>query len=578
MHEIRINDSNCYKHSSDSGLEIESISFNSKGEAIIKNKHIANFFPRVVAKVDVNIEGVVTPHEKLALEFADGKTGESKILPFKNLEKVNWSDDVDPRCILNPDVPKAGGHIANVIRLQCAKADVKTETMTVVDQFGGHSIEGVPVFHTGGELIWPEGLTDENKPKVIFKPVPHKQLAVDPNCSEREADAAMERIVDLSPDAGRAILSLNSMCIQWDAFEAAGITPRCNVYLYGKTGTKKTTYASFTTQMYNRDKLLERPDRLNASIPAAVKLMNKVRHGVLVLDDLYPADSSEIRRQQEKTLLEITRIIADGTEPARVRGGQVTKNPPRCGILGTGEYYIGGGSDAVRLFPIEIKTPIDCGKLTACQLEPLMLSTYYYYYIGWYITNFGEIVGLLKEWKAAYLEQAAKTGVHDRLQETEFCLEAAYKLYLTYRHEKGFISSEEVREYYHSFYEQLRAIVIEQNERAKQRKGAESQHQVDYLSVIRSLHREQCFNISDSAKQFKRKIHDGVIHKDCLYFRKDKLMDKIYIYEPEAEFKDVIVDLKLKQALSTNKHGTSKQLHGAGTGLRFYAIKLCKLR
>lgn len=578
MYKVQINDLSYYQYSLASGLEYVLISYNNKDEAVIKYKHIGSFYTHVSAKVDVNNEEVTTSHIEVILEFSDGKKSESKTLPIKNLEKVNWSDDVDSRCILNPDVPKAKEHIANIIRLQCAKADVKTKTMTVVDQLGGHIIEGIPVFHSGDGLIWPSDLADKDKPKVLYRSVPNKRLVVDPACSEKDADTAMVRIVDLSPDAGRAILSLNLMCIQWDAFVAAGITPRCNMYLHGKTGAKKTTIAGFTTQMFNRDKPIEPPDRLNASIPAAIKLMNKVRHGVLVLDDLYPADASEIRRQQEKTLLELTRIIADGTEPARVRGGQVTKSPPKCGILGTGEYYIGGGSDAVRLFPIEIKTPIDCDKLTACQLEPLMLSTYYRYYIEWYITNFDEIVRLLKEWKVTYLEQATKTGIHDRLQETQFCLESAYKLYLTYRQEKGFITHDDVQVHYYSFYQQLRAIVMEQNTRANQRKGEALKRQVDYLAIIRLMYRDQRFQLSNSAKRFNLEIHDGVIHKEHLYFRQDRLMDKVHLYEPEADFDEVILDLKWRQALKEGKRNTSRQLHGSGRGLRFYAIRLSKLR
>jgi hypothetical protein len=358
-----------------------------------------------------------------------------------------------------------------------------------------------------------------------------------------------------------------------EAFIIVGVTPRCCVFVHGPTGNKKTTYAAFMTQIYNRDKPLEPLARLNASIPAAVKLLYEKSDCVVVLDDLFPAKDSEIHRKQEKTFLEITRIVADGAEPARMRGQKVAKAPPRCGVLFTGEYYVSTGSDAARSLPVKMTTPIDNDKLTDCQREPLVLSTFYHYFIAWYITNFYKICGLLKKWMEEYL--SIKSDIHPRLEETQFCLVAAFKLFLTYREDKNFISREAVLDQYNSFHAALRAIVREQHSRVNQGIGGECK-QIDYLLIIRTLYHEGRFRLAGTVKDFEPKEHDGIVHKDHIYFRQPKLMARIRVFEPSAEFDDALKNLEARQALTQGKNNKSRKI--SGISLRFYAIKLEKLR
>jgi hypothetical protein len=377
-------------------------------------------------------------------------------------------------------------------------------------------------------------------------------------------------IVDLSPEAGSIIFAQTLLYIMREAFVDIGIPPRCCVFLYGKTGLKKTTYAVFQTQLYNREKQLEHPTRLNASVPAAVRLLKQNSNCVRVLDDLFPSQNAEILRQQEKTMGEILRFIGDGIEPARMNGQNVAKAQPRCGVLFTGEYYKGAGSDAARLLPVKMTIPIDDGKLGDCQNEPFILSTFYSYFIAWYVTNFDEIRNVLKEWLAKYRNTV--TEVHARLQETHFCLEAAFKLFLMYREEKKFITPEVSMEQYDVFYRRLRAIVHEQNARVNQGSlGAPTQ--VDYLALIRSLFRSGQFKLVNCGHQFSDVLHDGVLENDYLALRREKLMAIIRTKYPAADFSDVLKDLKAHNALKTGKDATPMQVWGTG-GLRFYKIKL----
>ena len=569
-----------YEFRKNSGLKLTSLIGIGPNGPRYSIKHICNFWPEVVRLVQTkeSSSGTTELSAEIILHFSEGdENNKSKptLVPLKPLDRVDWANDVDIRCALNPAGGNAGVHIANIVRHFCHI--IKTKNMavkkTILDRIGTHNIDKVSVFFTGDKLIWPENLNEEDRPEVGWEPLLNTRLAVDPNISEQDAEAGMMRIINLSLESGRIIFTFNLLNVMREAFIASGKIPRSMVFIYGLTGMKKTTYTNFQSHIYNRDKSLEPPPRLNSSIPAAVKILYERSDCVIVLDDLYPSQDSGTRRQQEKLFFEIVRIIGDGVEPARMRGQQVAKAPPRCGVLSTGEYYTGFGSNASRLFPVKMSVPIDNEKLTACQQEPLMLSTFYNYFIQWYITNFDKVCGLLKEWLDAYL--STKTGIHDRLQETQFFLEAAYKIFLTYRIDKGFITPEVAQEQYSSFYQQLRAIVREQNARAGQ--GNTIELDIDYLALIRKLYQDKQFSLVKNVKDFEAREHDGIIHKDHLYLRRDRLLKKIRVYEPSAEFDDVLENLKMQQAIKTGRQSDSRQLHGGRRNLRFYVVKLSKL-
>jgi hypothetical protein len=534
------------------------------------SKKIANFWPNVEGLVEQCNGNTKSKFANLNITLTDVEDCISETVPIKDLDKLDWKNDVDYRCFINPDVPKAKEHIASLIHLNCyGKEPTKT---TVIDRLGTHVIAGVACFNAGSMLIWPDGL--EDKPDVKWSPIPNTRLAIDSDCSECEADYGMTRIVDLSHEVGRIDLAFNILNVTREAFTCAGITPRVSLFKYGFTGVKKTTSSAFVSQIYNRDKPLESPTRLNASVPAAVKLLYEKADCAVILDDLFASQASDIRRQQEKTLLEITRVIGDGIEPARMRGEKVAKAPPRCGAFFTGEMLIGSGSDAARLVPVKMTVPIDNEKLTACQQEPLILSTFYYFFIKWYITEFYKLVKLIEEWKTVY--RRTKTGIHDRLQEAQFCLEAAYRLYLTYRIDRGFITKDTGKEEYNIYYQQLRAIIKEQNLRTNQSRGVNLD--INYLALIRSMYQDKQLKLVSGVNDFEVKEHDGIIYKGYLYLRRDKLMKKIHLYEASADFDDVLKNLKDQKALKLGGKGCNSRKITGKCRLRFYTIPLAKLQ
>ena len=539
------------------------------GLAVIKSgKQIGNFMPLVINCVRVIEDEEIIPSVKFKLIFMDGSVSEANTRPLKDLVDIEWFA-IDPRCLINPAFSKAKDFLSYIIRSAIPKVSEVVEYH--INRIGLHKIENIPVFCVGDRLI--RSFDIDTNINVILEPIPYR-LAIDiDRYTEQQTAAGMIRLANLSPGAGRLIFAHSLLNVMRSVFMDTGVSPSCILFLVGETGRKKTTYAAFQTQLYNRDMGIDRPIRLNSSVSALEAIIHDKSDCSVVLDDLFPAKSSEIKRNQEKTLIELTRILGDNSGRARMSGNRVVTPQPRCGVIITGEYLIGTGSDAARLLPIAISESIDSGGLSQCQAEPLLLSTFYYYFINWYISRYDEIKDLLVEWLAD--SRNIDLGVHARLQETYYCLSSAYKLFLQYCVEKGFASVEIAQVQIRSYNDMLLTLVKKQDERVNQSENGESE-EVDYLRLIRTLYKSGSFHLADDIRQIKDK-HDGLIYKERLCLRGVKLMDAIHRYIPTASQDDVVKALLAKDALMQGKDKRSIQISGGG-GIRFYAIPLKKLK
>jgi hypothetical protein len=291
----------------------------------------------------------------------------------------------------------------------------------------------------------------------------------------------------------------------------------------------------------------------------------------MVLDDLFPAEDIQLRKNQENTLFEILRIVADNSGRARKIGDRVFKDPPACGVLFTGEYPVGTGSNAARLIRVELSPSPDGEKLKYFQDNPMIISTFYHNFIAWLITNFYELSDILKKFWEVYPD--LDLGIHARLQETHFFLNSAYVLFTQYLFDIGLIDEQEVRDLHSSFFHLITDLVDAQDEFVRQGE-VNTPTETDYLAVIGAMYRKGEFNIADSAKEFDESRHDSLLNNGCLYLRGQKL-DKIF--HDNASTNDVLKALEAQEALKRGTDRRSIQVSGTN-GKRFYAIPLDKLR
>lgn len=521
-----------------------------------------NFYPCVEQLIHYKRGEQSVLHVKMHLDFGDDRPGTSFDVPVSKLESIDWLSR-DIRCCFNPDVSSAfvKRSLANIIRQQLP--GVPSIDVYQLERLGTEKIGGEVVFCAGDRVIRASaGRTCSPKIESLVKDF---RLDIDPCLSEAEAISEMFDLMALSPNPMQVMLAQVLVYLMRQAYVDAGKEPRVCLFLYGQTGTQKTTTASFLTQIYNRSSGIISPQRLNASIPAAVKIVSDACEEVVVLDDLFPADNCTIRRQQEETLIEVTRYIGDGTIPARIKGKEVSKKTPRCGVLFTGEYLIGTGSDAARLLPVEMQQP-DGAKLKYFQDRPLVISTFYQFYLSWFISHYDEITRFLKEWLDYY--RTIDLGVHSRLQETHFFLNTAYIMLLNYCQERHVLSKQDAIRLEKAFSKLLLTLVRQQDQRVKQNMQKEGEH-TDYLARIRTLYHNGVFQIAFRVDDFQQQLHDGVLYRKGLYMRRECLERHF----PNENIDHIVEQLVDQGVLEPGKQNRTKQISRL-KGLRFYMFRL----
>jgi hypothetical protein len=323
------------------------------------------------------------------------------------------------------------------------------------------------------------------------------------------------------------------------------------------------------TQIHNRNEGISRSPRLNASIAAAEKLLYQKNDCVIVLDDLFPAKSNKIKRDHEETLSEITRIIADGIGRGRMKGNQILLKQTTCGVIFTGEYYIGTGSDVARLLPLSFKNPIEHEKLHECQKEPLILSTFYHFFIRWYAENYSEIKAFLGNWLT--VNRNMKFNVHPRLKETYFCLLSAYKLLLMYFAKIDYITRDIARSESNRFQRMLSDLIHAQDKNVRKSTNDKTEKN-NYFELVKAFYNANNFKYAKSADRLDD--CDGIVHEKYLCLRGEKLLIKIKRVFPNATIHDIRNSLIEHKSLYLDGEGKNKKIGNK----RLYAIPIKMLK
>lgn len=531
-------------------------------------KNLCNFFPYVERVEDViENEEIVSTNIYIQLRFDNKQC--SKVFPVRHseLDKLRWQD-LDERGRFNPEVPlsKAQRYLADSVWEQLLAAP--RNKVFQLTKTGLSKVDGESVYCAGEKVIL--SLTKALPSFKVESQLQTTHLDIDDEISEAEAASEIFGLIALSHTSGQIMLAYKLLWLMRQAYMDVGMRPNFCLHLYGKTGTQKTTFSTFLMQLYNRKSGITNPPRLDASIAAAVKILQGVTDDVIVFDDLYPAKSDRIRHQQEETWIEIIRYIADGTVPARMNGQKLSTNLPQCGVIFTGEYVIGERSDAARFLSVEMRQP-DGIKLNHFQQHPLTVSTFYYFFLTWFISNYDDIVKILKEWTD--YNRATKLGVHDRLQEVYYFLRTAYGILLQYCFDKKILSEEVAHKLYSSFNCSLLQLVRQQNQRVGFGNMPGKVVSTDYFTCLRSLYKDGKLSIAPNINKFNQNLHNGLIYDNRLYIRRKAFS----IFFPQDNVDEIITTLLDEGILEKGINKHSKQISKLN-GMRFYVIPLKHLK
>ena len=139
---------------------------------------------------------------------------------------------------------------------------------------------------------------------------------------------------------------------------------------------------------------------------------------------------------------------------------------------------------------------------------------------------------------------------------------------MQYCYEKNLMEKSDICRLQSSFSDLLTKLVKKQNERTQMTVKNEQQCK-NYWECFQMLYLSGQMLIADNVGQFNEKLHDGLIHRKCLYFRGNKIMT----YFPNASINDLVDELVSQGVLETGKGSNTKQISTL-KGKRFYVIPL----
>lgn len=531
-----------------------------------RNRSVCNFLPTVL-----ELQQVRTPNGavretfiRLSLKFADGSDNEITVA-LSELDKLDWPN-LDNRCIISQSSRKPKGYIANVIRAGLNEAPVKTEYS--LDRTGIIHINNSVIFVAGDGVI-PRPPTTETDPS--FSPNTPFRLDIDENLTVKDAFAGMRELISLSPEIGRVLVAHVVSGIIRAAFKAAGFTPCAVLVITGKSGLLKSHYVPHLVQLYNRLDGIGPVTRFNSTKRFIEDVLYNYSECTAVIDDLHTAESKSIKRRNEETFEEIIRQISDDTGRGFTEGHTQVQRQFRGNVVFIGEYTVGKASSIPRALVVNLTRKPNGAILDEYQRHhPLVVSTFYFHFIQWYVAHFAEIRDEIDSKLTEFRKTTANTDVHGRLRDTELYLQISYMVFLKFCEASGCCSKQDMIEDFDNFKLYLAGLIQAQQARFDRDSNSEP---VDYLNLIRNLYRYGKFSLSNNKKAFNPIIHDGLIHYGCLCLRGKRLENRLKQIDPQLNLNDCINSLLGVGALKLVENKYTVQIDGT-RGKRFYAIQL----
>ena len=262
-------------------------------------------------------------------------------------------------------------------------------------------------------------------------------------------DAAREslKIQDvMKEEIGIALLGTIYLAPLREWMSQTDIVPAFALFLYGESGTHKTTAAALAMSHFGNFHAKNPPASFNDTGNQIRKKAFLVKDMPILVDDYHPVTSVQEKRQMAATAQTLSRAFGDGVDRGRLNADSSIKanTPPRSVAIITGEDLPAiGASGLARYFILDIdKEDIPVGKkLTDLQEEARQgwLQKAMRGYILWILKQTDGMPERLHEMFLKFREDIHKdsSGAHDRAPETVACILIGYQMMLNYMRDLG---------------------------------------------------------------------------------------------------------------------------------------------
>lgn len=249
-----------------------------------------------------------------------------------------------------------------------------------------------------------------------------KVIKILSNKSKQEVLRETLNMINISDKHSKTLplLLYSHLAVMKEVFVKAGVEPHFILWIYGLTGSMKTSVARVFFNIFNRDKEYLTATFKDTKTAIEIKA-TEYKDSVLVVDDYHPTTSTYEKREMQSLASNILRMYGDGIAKSRSNKylEKAKEFPPRGMCVITGEDIIGGESSVARFIGIEVasgdyKTEV----LSYHQRNPLLFSTHIYYFIEWVSNNFERIINHIKNCFQIYRNEISNLYRHKRLSDS----------------------------------------------------------------------------------------------------------------------------------------------------------------
>ncbi|MCT1398098.1 bifunctional DNA primase/polymerase [Paenibacillus sp. p3-SID867] len=502
------------------GNNLCNIKFNKEGEP--DYKPIANFIARI-AKFITKDNGA----ERVTLYEVDGiLLGSEKPLPpvqvpANEFESMKWLPMWGPEPNIFP-----GNLIRDSVRFAIQSTAVAAIHEQTYAHLGWITIEGKwRYLHAGGAMGAPNV-------KVELDPrLQNYKLTESPSNPKKDMEASLE-LLDVAPHrvtlALWGLTYLSPLC-EW--LRRIGLEPKFLVWLYGYTGSRKTTLAKLFLSHFG-DLLEHPPASFKDTANSVEKRGFDAKDSLLLIDDYHPTSSPKEKLSMELLAQQILRGYGDRVARGRMKQDTTLRAdyPPRGMAIVTAEDTLSVGSSVARLFPVELlKTDVALTPLTKAQLDAEKLSSAMKGYLEWVgqaMATFEE--GNLRELFVEKRHEATKLGVHGRLVEASSWLYLGLHMGLLYAESVGALAEVQGHELRTEAWNVFLDIASEQGQQVSEVRPSER-----FAAIVSQMLRNKSIHTDDVHREPQPEM---VPKNSCHVGWHD---DKYYYLLPEVIYNQV---------------------------------------
>ncbi len=250
----------------------------------------------------------------------------------------------------------------------------------------------------------------------------------------------------MKEEIGIALLGTVYLAPLREFMQMTDIVPAFALFLYGESGTHKTTAAALALSHFGNFHAKNPPASFSDTGNQIRKKAFLLKDVPILVDDYHPVSSIQEKRQMAATAQTLSRAFGDGVDRGRLNADSTIKSitPPRSVAMITGEDLPAiGASGLARFFIIDIdKGDIPVGKaLTDMQEKARQgyLQRAMRGYILWLLKQANEMPDRLHGLFLKYREDIHQDsdGQHDRAPETVACILIGYAMMLNYFRDLG---------------------------------------------------------------------------------------------------------------------------------------------